>query len=285
MKATPHTHPNSKLIADIFVAQEESVTNRRGHAMNEMHETPVDTHYTPQHECHEHTPVPTRPHAYTKLTLARHSALPTMLYKLKNALPAWSPKKFTAANGVETNWEAVLPSKQTLTNAGLLTSFLVIGAFAVWAMPQKNPPQVIAEKPTHVSKDVSQAPASQPGVLTATTVPTASAQTTGWRLVMGRTSSPTKLPSVASASSPTSTTTPASTAPASQSTSSSSDTSQPTSTSTTPSTGSDTSTTTPTDTSTPVTTTPTDPTTQPVDPPVVIVDPPSIEELLGLSIL
>lgn len=282
MKATMHTHHHSKLIADVFVPQEESATNRRGHAMSE---TPTTTHQSPEHECHEHAPAPTRPRAYKKLTLARHSVLPAMLYKLKRAFPAWAPRKFTYDHGVETNWEAVLPSKQALTNAGLLASFLVIGAFAVWMMPQKNSPQVIAEKPAHVAEsgNTKQAPVTPQVTLTAASSPAAPAQTTGWRLVLGRASTASSvLPALAAASQPNNVAATTPSSGQSSPTQPSQSGTTPTDTTTTPTTGGTTPTD-PTEPTTPPVDPPVDPPTEPVDPPIII-DPPldGLNELLGI---
>ena len=287
MKATMHTHHHSKLIADVFVPADASVTNRRGHTMDPA---PAQSIQQPaEHQCYEHgtshhpvhTPRPPKP-----LTLAKHSVLPGILYKVKSVLPAWSPKKFTLENGVETNWEAALPTRQTLANSGLLASFLVIAAFAVWAMPQKNPPQVIAEKPTQttgVVSDAKQDKTAPQGVLTVASSPTTPAQTSGWKLSIGRAYSASVLPSFVTSSSP-STATAATTSPSSTQGSGQSAAATPADTTTTPPSGGGTPTE-PTEPTTPVVDPPVDPPAEPVEPPVIIVDPgiPGLDELLGLN--
>ncbi len=244
MKANKHTHHNSKLIADVIVPRR--VTNRRGHAMT--HESPKD----PQHREHVRSLQPLRPRK--PMTLAKISILPAAFYSLKTALPAWAPRKFTLEDGVQTNWQAALPSTQTLKNTGVIASFLVLSMFAVWAMPQKNTPQVIAERPvSSPNNTVAQTDAPQ-GMLVAASA-SDSTQAVMWKLPVARKASSGVIPVLAAQSQPNS---------SSVSTSSASTSTQGTSTTpasgTTPATGGET------------TTTPTEPTTEPVDPPV---DPPT----------
>ena len=270
MKATKHTHHHSKLIADIVVPRR--VTNRRGHAMAE--ET------LPEHQCYEHEqPVhylrPQKP-----MSLAKFSLLPGVIYSLKTMLPAWAPRRFTLEHGVQTNWQAVLPPRQTLANTGVLAGFLVMAVLAVWALPQKSASQVIAEQPTRTSNNSKPQSTPSQGVLAATSTPTTPEQPTVWRLPVVYRSSSSVIPALVAQPQPS-----ASAAPTSSSLASQDSTPPPTETTTTttptPTTGGET-TTPPTETTTTPTNPPTDPPTQPVDPPVVIVDPPldGLQQLL-----
>ncbi len=264
MKASMHTHHQSKLIADVIVPRR--VTNRRGHAMT--HEQ------SPELQSHEQVEV-TRPLRPRKpMSLARLSLLPGVLYSLKAVLPAWAPRKFTLEDGVQTNWSAALPSRQTLANTGVLTGFLIMAALAVWALPQKNTPQVIAEQPAHTSDNTkSDATPPQGTLVVASSSPANPSQPAVWRLPVVRKSSSSAIPALVAQSQPNASS-PNTTTPQTNAT-------QPTETPTTPTTGGE-PTTPPTEPTTPPVDPPVDPPTEPEIPPIPIVDPllESVNDLL-----
>lgn len=285
MKATQHTHHHSKLIADILAPEGTGAINRRGHAMRE--DTPSDTHESTNHICYEHnhvhTKVPTRPPK--PLSLARVSAWPTALYRLKSLLPAWAPRKFTLQDGVTTDWQAAMPSNQTLANTGVLMGFLVIAAFAVWALPSSNAPQVIAEKPVVGSSKKASAPQPQGTLVAAPATAGTPTQSTGMQLYFGRRTTSKVIPTLIAQSSPANSVTAPTGTPATQTNTTPSSSGTPTTPISTPPPASGGETTTPpvTEPITPPADTPVVPPTEPVNPPIVIIDPTTevLDELLG----
>lgn len=187
MNVTMPAQPRNQLITDIFTP---AATNRRRHAMDEEtlvpHVQPASDHHCYEDQLHSHSP----------LSLSAYSELPTALYTLKLTLPKWAPRKFTIKDGVKTNWRALLPSKQPLTKAGVLTSFLVIAAFAVWALPQKYPSHVIAEGLTQASGNAKQETVTQGNFSTVSHAAAAPQANNNQPLRTGHTSSANSHPAV-----------------------------------------------------------------------------------------